>query len=70
MEYGSDNDEDIGNSKMDVDNSHSISNIETEAERLTENDHDKFLVYMNTLNYFLLMMLTVKICMSKQQISN
>ena len=70
MEYGSDNDEDIGNSKMDVDNSHSISNIETEAERLTDNDHDKFLVYMNTLNYFLLMMLTVKICMSKQQISN
>ena len=70
MEYGSDNDEDIGNSKMDVDNSHSISNIETEAERSTDNDHDKFLVYMNTLNYFLLMMLTVKICMSKQQISN
>ena len=41
VEYDSDNDEDINDSKMDVGNSHSISNIETKPERSTDSDHDK-----------------------------
>ena len=41
MEYDSDNDEDINDSKMNIGNSHSISNIETKPERSTDSDHDK-----------------------------
>ena len=41
VEYDSDNDEDINDSKMDIDNSHSINNIETKPERSTDSGHDK-----------------------------